>query len=108
MSLKEKIRVVLNQKGQFKCPNGTGSARAEKSTDSQTTPERIALVLADLRKRGAARPRTLKTLTNTVNALFQKQLTELELESLLNKLQGDGVIAVKGTKVSYELPPSAV
>lgn len=28
MSLKEKVQVVLNQKGQFKCPNDAGSAKA--------------------------------------------------------------------------------
>jgi len=27
MSLKEKIRVMLNQQGQFKCPNGSGSTK---------------------------------------------------------------------------------
>src|SRR5574339_946747 len=29
MSLKEKIQVVLNQKGQFKCPNGSQKATAK-------------------------------------------------------------------------------
>jgi hypothetical protein len=104
MSLKEKIQVILNQRGQFKCPNGAASARVANSVDPQAIHERVALVLADLRKRGAARPRTVKTLTNTVNALFQKQLTELELASLLDRLQVDGVVSVKGTKISYELP----
>lgn len=36
MSLKEKIQVVLNQKGQFKCPNGTGSAKAVTQTLART------------------------------------------------------------------------
>jgi hypothetical protein len=106
MSLKDKIRVILNQRGQFKCPNGAGSARVANSVDPQNVHDKVAFVLADLRKRGATRPRTVKTLTNTVNALFQKQLTELELASLLDRLQVDGVVSVNGTKVSYELPPS--
>ena len=106
MSLKEKIRVILNQKGQFKCPNGRGTAQT-KAGGHQTAPEKLALIVADLRKRGSARPRTLKTLSNTVSALFQKQLTEHEVASLLGKLQSQGIVLVNRTKVSYELPPSA-
>lgn len=104
LSLKEKLRVVLNQKGEFKCPNG--AAARSKPTAHQTTAQKLALVVADLRKRGTARPRTLKTLSSTVSALFQKQLAEPEVAALLNKLQAQGIISVSGTKVTYELPPS--
>ena len=97
MSLKEKLRVVLNQKGQFKCPNG-GDALA-KPTGHQTTAQRLALVIGDLRKRGAACPRTLKTLSSTISALFQKKLTEQEVASLVDKLQAQGVISISGSKV---------
>src|SRR4029453_8288744 len=31
MSLKEKVQVVLNQKGEFKCPNGASSKRLTTS-----------------------------------------------------------------------------
>lgn len=85
MSLKEKLRVVLNQKGEFKCPNG--AAPPSKPAANQTTTQRLALVVADLRKRGAARPRTVKTLSSTIGALFQKQLAEHEVTALLSKLQ---------------------
>ena len=104
MSLKEKLRVVLNQKGQFICPNG-GDAPA-RTTGHQTAAQRLALVVADLRKRGVACPRKLKTLSRTINALFQNKLTEQEVASLVGKLQAQGVISVSGTKVSYALPPS--
>jgi hypothetical protein len=50
MSLKEKLRVVLNQKGQFKCPNG-GHALV-KPTGNEPAAQRLALVIGDLRKRG--------------------------------------------------------
>ena len=36
MSLKEKIQVVLNQQGRFKCPNGTGSIRSAASPKAAT------------------------------------------------------------------------
>jgi hypothetical protein len=50
------------------------------------------------------RPRTLKTLGSTINALFQKQLTEHDVTGLIGKLQAQGVVTVTGTKVTYELP----
>ena len=105
MSLKEKLRVVLNQKGEFRCPNG-GSRAPAKTTGHRTPAQTLALVVADLHKRGAARPRTVKTLSSTIGVLFQKKLTEHEVAALIGKLQAQGVIAVSGTKVSYALPPS--
>jgi septum formation topological specificity factor MinE len=115
MSLKEKLRVVLNQKGDFKCPNG-GSSPPKSSVQQSPVPkisahqtaatERLELVVADLRKRGASRPRTLKTLTSTVGALFKKKLTAHEVAALLAKLQSQGIVSVNGTKVTYLLPPT--
>lgn len=105
MSLKEKLRVVLNQKGEFRCPNGN-VADAPKSTHHQIAAQRLALVVEDLHKRGTSRPRTVKTLSSTISAMFQKKLTEQEVAALLGKLQAQGIISVVGTKVSYALPPS--
>jgi hypothetical protein len=68
--------------------------------------EQLAQVLADLQKRGTARPRTVKALSGTINALFKKQLSESEIASLLDQLQTSGVISVSGTKVSYTPAPS--
>jgi hypothetical protein len=114
MSLKEKVQLVLNQKGQFKCPNkaGTGKARTPNSLAQASLPhaaksmkEKLAAVVADLHKRGSARPRTVKTLTSTIGALFQKQLAQHEVSSLVEQLKAQGILTVSGTKVSYELPP---
>ncbi len=77
-----------------------------KVANSKTTPEKIDVVLANLQQRGASMPRTLKTLTSTMSSLFQKQLTEQELASLLKELQAKGFIAVNETKVTYALPAS--
>jgi 3-phosphoglycerate kinase len=66
--------------------------------------ERLAAVVADLHRRGSARPRTVKTLTSTIGALFQKQLSEHEVASLIEGLKAQGIVTVGGTKVSYELP----
>ena len=113
MSLKEKIQLVLNQNGHFRCPNGAGARKAAvsdavvRTPGAQTPkspPERVARVIADLQKRGPARPRTVKTLASTISALFQKKITEQEVSSLIERLRRDGVIAVSGTTVSYDLP----
>jgi hypothetical protein len=104
MSLKEKLRVILNQKGDFACPNG-GDAVVAKTSGHTVAAQRLALVLTDLRRRGAARPRTLRTLGSTIGALFQKKLTASEVQSLIDKLQAQGIVAANGTKVTYALPP---
>jgi hypothetical protein len=105
MSLKEKLRVVLNQEGDFRCPNGA-DIPAANVTHHQTVAQRLLLVVANLQKRGTGRPRTVKTLSSTINAMFQKALSEQEVAALLGKLQAQGVISVSGTKVTYALPPS--
>jgi len=111
MSLKEKFQVVLNQKGQFMCPNGVEKPKASALVSETPDPrppksstDKLSLVIADLKKRGTARPATVKTLTSTIAALFQKKLEEKELSSLLNQLQTKGWVVVNGTKVSYALP----
>ena len=78
-----------------------------KAANTKTTPEKVDVVLANLLQRGASKPRTLKTLTSTINSLFQKQLTEQELVALLNGLQAKGFITVNETKVTYALPSEA-
>ena len=78
-----------------------------KAANSKTTPEKIDVVIANLRQRGASKPRTLKTLTSTINSLFQKQLNEEELAALLKGLQSKGLITVDENKVTYALPSEA-
>jgi len=105
MSLKEKIQVVLNQKGQFKCPNGSQTAAAKAArghAKPKKTTDRYDVVVANLHQRGAAKPKSVKTLSSTIRALFQKNITDKELSAILEKLQIDGVLAIEGAKVSYE------
>ena len=63
-----------------------------------------AVIVSNLQQRGASKPRTVKTLSSTINSLFQKSLPEEELASLLKSLQEQGIISVTDTKVSYALP----
>ena len=117
MSLKEKIRVVLNQNGKFICPNGTGNPQpaptAPATSTNVTTPapaqtkvDNYAVVLADLKKRGASRPRKVETLKSTIRATVKNaksSITEAQLETLIKHLQVNAKLTIDGTKVSYSL-----
>ena len=126
MSIKEKMKAVLNQRGAFKCPNGVGSApikqppvppapvatpkpAAKKSPAAVAATEipkpkvdRYAVVLSDLIKRGTAKPRKVETLKGTIRATV-RGITEAQLESLLKHLQINGKVTINGTAVSYSL-----
>jgi hypothetical protein len=75
-----------------------------KAVNSNSLPEKVAVVVANLKQRGASKPRTVKTLSSTVSSLFQKQLSEVELAELLAELQRLGFVIVHDNKVSYGLP----
>jgi hypothetical protein len=110
MALKEKIKLVLNQRGSFRCPNKSRPQKAavvdaviRASTAHVSLSDKIARIVSDLRKRGSARPRTVKTLSSTITALFQRQISEIEVACLIERLRTEGFVVVTGTKVSYEL-----
>ena len=75
-----------------------------RAASAKSPAERVAIVTAKLQQLGASRPRTPKTLASTVNSLFQKQLTDSELEVLLEALKSSGAVVVTGAKVSYAMP----
>lgn len=75
-----------------------------KAANTKTPTEKMDVVVANLKQRGASKPRTLKTLSSTINSLFQKALPEAELSALLELMKRHGRIAVSGTKVTYSLP----
>jgi hypothetical protein len=75
-----------------------------KAANTKTPSEKIAVVVTNLKQRGAAKPRTAKTLSSTISSLFQKALPENELAALLKLMEKQGFIAITGTKVAYTLP----
>lgn len=114
-SIKEKMQIVLNQHGNFQCPSNTcdqpetptspPTVKAPpKATNGDKPP--IDLVLADLKKRGASRPRKILTLTSTIKALLkqhQKPNDDAGVACLVAELQKRGKVIVTDTKVSYKL-----
>ena len=65
--------------------------------------QRLEVVITNLEQRGEARPRTVLTLSNTINALFQQKLSEDEVAAILNDMQQQGIITVNNTKIAYML-----
>jgi hypothetical protein len=113
MSLKEKIQIVLNQRGRFTCPNGSATRAPKAATSppissvSSKGPaggDRFALIVSNLKQRGSARPRTVRTLSSTVASLFQNKLTPAELAAAVRRLELDGIVTIKDSKVSYAFP----
>jgi hypothetical protein len=74
-----------------------------KAANTKTLAEKVEVVVVNLRQRGAARPRTVKTLSSTIGALFQKQLGETDIKAILVELTKAGHAVIDGTKVSYSL-----
>jgi len=67
----------------------------------KTLPERTSVVKARLAQM-EGKPSTVKTLSSTINALFQKTLSEDEVELVVKDLCGKGVIAIiNKTRVAY-------
>ncbi|MEP7060940.1 MAG: HNH endonuclease [Betaproteobacteria bacterium] len=113
VSLKEKLKIILNQRGAFSCPGATTS-KTKTSTPSievAASPvlidlERISRVVKDLQKRGNARPRTVEKLLNTIKTHFvQIGDSAANANTILKHLQAKRYVALNGLSVTYALPP---
>jgi hypothetical protein len=108
MSLKEKIKIVLNQKGNFKCPNGVGKSKPEpdRSKPKASVPAKVkdslSLLVANLKTRSKGRPTTLKALTADIKSQKLAR-TDTEVTDLIERLKAQGKLCVTGKKVTYKL-----
>lgn len=75
-----------------------------KISNSKSMAERIEAIVEFLRARGAAKPRAVKTLSNSINSLFMKKLEEDELARIMDELIRQKIVLMNGSKVSYQLP----
>lgn len=75
-----------------------------KASNAKTATEKLDVIVGNLKQRGSSKPRTIKTLSSTISSLFQKQLADEELTSILSELQDKGWILTTENKVSYALP----
>lgn len=76
----------------------------KQAANSKTTQDKLDIVIQSLQQRGASRPKTTTALANTILSIFKKTLSEEEVALIVRKLQEQGIITVKETKVSYTLP----
>lgn len=74
-----------------------------KTANSKTLAEKVDVVIANLKQRGASRPRTVKALSSTIGSLLRKQLSEGDIKAILAELLKAGHAVMDGTKVSYRL-----
>jgi len=72
-----------------------------KRETAKTPAERMTRVLERLK---SSRPRTLAKLNNTIATLFHKQLSEEDLQNVVQALLSDGHITVTDNKLSYAIP----
>lgn len=115
MSLKEKLAVVLKQKGPFQCPArlapapaSTAPAPMPKAAAPASPTTALQVVLAGLRKRGNARPRTLDALAPLVAELLEQNgFAAREAKDVLARLRGQHYIEVQDRRITaYLLPPA--
>lgn len=114
--LKAKLEIILRQKGEFRCPGRTNVVKPAKAANparavnapkvpgqSKTPPpvDHFRQLVENLRKRGASRPRTAKSLNSMIGAMFQNKLAATEVSALASRLQTEGVVSVSGTKIEY-------
>jgi len=131
LSLKEKLRIFLNQEGAFRCPAEDKSDSADLSVNAAIEneakssavivpeiaitpivkpatvakpPEKIIghyLKLVAHLKRGVARPNKASALRRSIPTLVGSPLSGPEIEKLVNKLLTNGVIKVVQDKITY-------
>lgn len=111
MSLKEKLAVILKQKGGFECPARRADPAVTPHTTHTATPEAAALplVLAGLKKRGNARPRTLDALAALVaDLLEQNGFAAAQAKDMMARLRSQHYIEVQDRRITaYLLPPGS-
>jgi PIN domain len=74
-----------------------------KTATATTTTDKVAIILTKLKHQNTSRPRTVRTLSSTINALFQKTLASDQLASLIEELVSQKIILVTDNKVSYQI-----
>jgi hypothetical protein len=107
MSLKEKFQVVLNQRGQFKCPSDrattpTATKATKKATAKESGKDFYRLVVDGLTKQREHAPKTLKALTSAVKVLLGTSHKGTSPGQVIEHMQATGFTTVSGTKVTYD------
>ena len=77
-----------------------------KVSGAATDSEMLEAIVKNLVSRGHSRPRKVATLKNSINNLSTEDLSDSQLDSLVEQLEKRGKIVVSEGKVSYKLKAS--
>lgn len=88
------------------CIKPTAAIESAGTTSTKASSGLEALIdkaVEDLIRRKASKPRTVKTLRNTIHSVCGKELTQKQIDAVMSALVANGKVIVNGTKVSYKL-----
>ena len=74
-----------------------------KVANSKSPEDRLKAVIDRLTQMKASKPRTQKTLRSTISSLFQKQLSDADVDSLVKALVDLKIAILTDNKVTYSL-----
>lgn len=102
-SLKEKIRMVINRNG--KCPKSTEKKVTKTAPQASLKVTKLPAlcceqVVANLKKRGKAKPCTVRALRKSIVSSFPK-LSIGQVDLVVRQLKNGGVISTDGSRVNY-------
>jgi hypothetical protein len=83
---------------------GFGDLMSAKVAPGNPDSDRVSIVAAKLAQMGASKPRTIKTLASTINALCQKTLSDIEVQDIISELTRKGIVVISESKVAYVMP----
>jgi hypothetical protein len=106
--LKEKFRVVLNQRGRFVCPRNidppTIAQKAPKPAEKDVDAAEFRKALSNLQARNGNLPKTLLTLTRTIASILQLQPSDSKTVKAIEWMKANKKILVdEKNKVTYSL-----
>lgn len=101
MSLKEKMQVILNQKGAFCCPSKSTKAAEYSTTKPQAEADYLAYITTNLQKRGAAKPASLVALMNVIKSILPAHPPKTAADYYLQRLAETEKIRLFQGRVTY-------
>lgn len=72
-----------------------------KVTSKISLSERISLVSDRLLQPNTTKPRSRKTLASAISGIFQKQISDEDIEAVIDGLLKSGGIIINGSKIKY-------
>jgi PIN domain len=97
------IRHLTAQKILCRRLTSIADVHLRQTPNSLSVSEKLDVVIDNLTRRKAARPRTLKTLRSSIKALFGNRLMDEELDTLIEALTQRTAIKIVDGKVHYTL-----